>query len=267
MKTQVLLSTATTLPRLEVAFRIGHDLGFHGLEIMPYRWTNPDVVTDFAVKYSLPIKGIHFPFWWQTKSLLKVCQSEQTNREKVFALIWSCIFGPGHLNCAAADMRLYFRDAYLLLHPDTWHQMSPEDQRLLFGQKIFFENERPKLGEGEDTYDPCLIYRDIIKKESENLFGHWMMDPGHIQIATNANHLKPIPLALWYQQLRPKGLHLSFSDAGRLHELPNPEEWEELVPKIKAAPPEWLVIETKPGRHIEHRLHKARELISRDLGI
>lgn len=262
--TRVLLSSVVTLPLLEKAFQWARDFKFHGLELMPYRWTGVERVQYLSTIYGVPVTGIHLPFWWKTKPLRRVIQSEIDPKEKVFALIWWLIFGPGHSECPAVKLLHHFLDAYVNIHPDTYHQVP--DTRLIHGRDVYVENERPKRGEGEDTFNPFLICPYFLSS-SRFFRGRLMFDPGHIQIAQEEGKFPHRSIANLYLQLRPAGLHLSFSGEGRLHDLPSKKEWEELVELIRDWPPRYIVVETKPGPGARERVARAREMLEDDLGI
>lgn len=210
------------------------------------------------------VREIHLPFWARKKPFWKVLRSERDLREKNFACIWFLIFGPAHRRCPAAILCDRLPEAYVLVHPDTFHQMN--NLGFFSGRNVYFENERPKIGEGQDTYNPFLIKRDLARNTSL-LKGHLMFDPGHFQIALEQHILVGPPIHEVYRMLRPSGLHLSFSGEGRLHDLPSEEEWRLLVDVIKAYPPNYIVVETKPGPGSFERVAKAREMIELDLGI
>lgn len=264
MKTQVLLSSFVTLPFTESVFRWARTLKFDGLELMPYRWTSLEAIRQFSIINDVPVKGIHLPFWARKKSFWKVLRSEKDPKEKLFACIWLGLFGSAHRRCSAAILSDHFSEAYVLVHPDTFHQMNHPG--FFAGRTVYFENERPKIGEGEDTYNPFLIKRDLART-TPALKGCLMFDPGHAQIAQQEGKLLAQPIFALFAELRPSGLHLSFSAEGRLHDLPSEEEWRLLVDVIKAYPPRYIVVETKPGPDSFQRVVKAREMIKRDLGI
>ncbi len=262
--TELLLSSTTTLPWLEEAFRLAKSFHFDGLELMPYRWTTVNRVKRFSEIYQIPVKGVHLPFWWHTKPLWKVIASETEKREWVFATIWWFVFGSGHNNCPAVKLLKEFTGAYCLIHPDTYGQSQYQD--FMISRTLFFENERPKLQESAIAYDPWKIKKWLSEF---NLFfdGQLMLDPGHIQIAQKTGILPRWQILSVYQDLRPEGLHLSFSDGDRLHDLPTDEEWGQLVQAIKHAPPRYLVVETRPGPGTEKRLRKIRDMIRVDLNL
>lgn len=267
MRTQVLLSSVTTLPLLEPAFRIAKELGFHGLEVMPYRWTDPRKVNQLALGYQIPVLGVHLPFWWRSKSFSRVIAAETSVLEKGFACLWNCLFGPGHPTCPAVRLIDSFPDAYCLIHPDTFLQAKQEifNACNLQNRQVMFENERPKKGEPDLAFNPFEISEYLLPSFPKK--GKLMFDPGHVQIATANNHFRLTAMYRWYGRLWPEGLHLSFSGEGRLHDLPNEKEWEDLVNAIRNHPPEVLVVETRPGPGAYKRIKAAREMIRRDLGL
>lgn len=272
MKTEVLLSSVVTLPRLEPAFRLAKSLNFHGLELMPYRWTSRERIADLVLKYHIPIKGIHFPFWWKTKSLWRVIKSESEVREKIFAIIWWIIFGPGHSNCQAALLGKVFSKAYLLFHPDAYLQIHHLPDFLLTGRRVYFENERPKKGEPRETYNPFAIKSRLtgFSPNYKVYDGHLMLDPGHLQLAQQQGFLDPRPIEHVYSELKPEGFHLSFSGHRRFHDLPTDEEWKKMTAAIKTNPSQYLVVELKPGLKLSktyETLKMVREMIRRDIGI
>ena len=275
MKTQILLSSVITFPRTREIFQLAWALNnsgriIHGLEFLPYRWTRPETIDRLTQEYDVPVRGIHWPFWWRSKSLFKVLQSEYLGREKAFALVWAGVFGTGHSRyCTAARLKRHFPGAYHIIHPDTFHQM-PSSAFLqdIQSRVTFLEPERPKRGEAADTYDPYLIQKQLIPAlAASGLNVKMMFDPGHIRQAQEMGMLAKEPIAGMFANLKPAGLHLSMSGEGRLHDLPNSQEWGELVQAIRANPPEVIVIELKPQPNPYTKVIKAREMIRRDLGI
>jgi|SRR3989344_71483 len=258
--TKVLLSSVVTLPKTERAFALAKKLGFDGLELFPYRWTNPAAIAELSARYQVPVAGIHVPFWWHTKSLRKVIASETLLREKIFAGIWAGIFGAGHLNCPAVQLLKTFPAAYCIIHPDTFEQALLERHFFLTKSRpAFLENERPKKDTADWTHDPFRIRSHIIPLQPDRY--HLMFDPGHALLAQEQGCLPMMSVAELYEQLRPEGLHLSFSGNGRLHDLPTAEEWAELAEQIKRRPPRFVVVETSPGPGTEKKVSQARQML------
>jgi len=265
--TEVLLSSATTLPSTKKAFKLAAELQFDGLEIMPYRWTTVKQIADLAVSHSVPVRGVHFPFWWYTKPLWQVIASEQSPREWIYACIWWILFGPGHLGCSARKIMAVCPEAYCLIHPDTFAQC-PSPEYFFFRQwDLFLENERPKKGEPAITHDPFQIHGHSRQLKSNFYRAKLMLDPGHIQIAQQMGKLPERTIAELFRELKPEGLHLSFSGEGRLHDLPTDREWRPLAEAIKEYPPEFIVVETKPGPESFKRVAQGRAILRRDLDI
>ncbi len=265
METQVLLSSVVTLPSLPTAFLWAAQLGFHGLELFPHRRTEPAAVDRLARQYNMPVKGIHIPFWWKTKSLWQVIKSEYLVREKLFAGVWWVLFGPGHEDCPAVQLLKKFPQAYCLLHPDTYGQSLGQHQFFL-GHEVFLENERPKQGESTFTYDPLQIKSSLLPCLGA-LAGRLMFDPGHVLPAQEAGILEKRSIPEWYELLKPHGLHLSFSGEGRLHDLPTEDEWRSLALVITQYPPQVIVVETAPGFGAYERVRTARHMLQWNLGI
>src|SRR3989344_604623 len=264
--TKVLLSSVVTLPKTERAFALAKELKFDGLEIFPYRWTNPAGIAELSARYQVPIAGVHVPFWWHTKPLRKVITSETLLREKVFACVWASIFGAGHLNCPAVKLLKEFPEAYCLIHPDTFEQSLFERDHFLTKNRLtFLENERPKKGTRDWTHDPFLIRSHVFPLQPECY--RLMFDPGHVLLAQEQGHIPKMSVSELYEQLRPEGLHLSFSGDGRLHDLPTAEEWKGLAKQIKQHPPRFIVVETSPGSKAELKVVQARQMILFALGI
>jgi len=264
--TKVLLSSVVALPKTEQAFAIARKFGFDGLELFPYRWTNPTNIAELSNRYQVPVVGIHIPFWWHTKSLQKVIASETLLKEKVFACIWAGIFGAGHLNCTAVKLMKELPAAYCLIHPDTFDQALRERHYFLTKDRLtFFENERPKKNTNEWTHNPFSIRSHVIPLQFDRY--RLMFDPGHAVLAQEQGQLPEVSVSELYEQLRPEGLHLSFSGNGRLHDLPTVDEWNRLAEQIKQRPPRYLVVETKPGPGSRKRVEMARSMIQKDLGV
>ena len=268
-KPRVLLSSVVTFPRTEPAFRMAKELGFDGLELFPYRWTTTREIKRLSEAYAIRISGIHLPFWWHTKPLWKVWLSEYQLREWAFATLWFITFGSGKKNCPAIRLKADFPEAYVLIHPDTYHQALRAEQDInawLLDREIFFENERPKKDEQQSTYD-LISLKGLIETFPDQR-GRLMFDPGHFMLAQTLGKVpKQLHIPTLYTLSIPEGLHLSFSDEGRLHDLPTPEEWKELADKINQDPPQYLVVETKPGLGSRKRVDIARKMILRDLGV
>ncbi|MBI4050847.1 MAG: hypothetical protein HY396_02640 [Candidatus Doudnabacteria bacterium] len=256
METQVLLSSVVALPRLKPAFQLAKQHHFDGIELFPYRWTTGGQLTDLANQYNVPVVGVHFPFWWETKSLAEVVASETWWREKGFACLWWMLFGPGHLTCPAMEVLRVFPEAYCLVHPDVFTRAGLGLEHFLQGREVFVENERPKIGEGVHTYNPYRIRENILPLLPK---GQFMFDPRHIIIAQKMGYLsKGLRITTIYRELKPEGLHLSFGQL--LHQ-------EELAETTREHPPRYIVVETIPGPGAEARVGQARNMLHDAFGI
>jgi len=253
----------------EKAFKIGRNLGVQGIELLPYKWSpkgssgTPEKMLDLARKYNLPIRGIHLPFWWDTKSLPQVIRSLYGLNEKALHLVYQFLIGPGNKNCNAFRLMEQCPEAYILLHPDTFRQMPTEDKKRLARKEVFFENERIKKGEN-NTFEE-ILKRTIPYAVTFGIDANLMFDPRHYQTNSRRGSIKQRDLSEIWRNYRPAGLHFSFLGQGYNCVLPDPKTWDLLKEAIKENPPKELVLEIGPNK--ERDMEKAREIIQKDLGI
>jgi len=275
--TELILSNSCTgfkgVLNIEENYKVAQSLGLKGLELIPFKYTQPEKLLDLSEKYDIDIKGLHLPLWWETKSLSKVLAAEVDIKEKAYQILWNVIIGPGKMNCSALKISEEFENAYLLSHPDTYHQIPNSlKDNLLRKRNFFFENERAKkiyfseLREGKDTHDPYSIKNRLLPSiKLLGLKGKLMFDPRHTQIAQNRELIPKKPLYEIWDELKPEGLHFSFYDKykGEGHNLPVESQWKDFSYAIKQNPPEYIVIEMASIPDAE----KSREIIGKDLGI
>jgi len=274
VKTELLLSSSAA-GGLDIrkAFEMGSQLDVSGIEIMPYKSSlftlegNVGNISELADRYKLPVRGVHFPFWWETKSTFRAIWNEFPNiKEMAMALAWAYLVGPGSKDSLASQLATNFRDAYLLFHGDTFCQMPEEDMKYFTGRKVLFETERPKRNSRNDLQ--WIVETVIPIAHKSGVDGKIMFDPRHIQIAQMQGKADNILLEqIWMKyQGQMGGMHFSFiRDGNYFPSSPSPEVWSHLKEAVKAYPPKILVLEVGPGKQRE--LEKCRDLVYRDLGI
>lgn len=238
---KVLLSSATTFPRPDMVFELAKKVEADGVELLPYRWRN---IEDMAAieEQTVPILGIHAPFWSSKKSMAQVRGRETKLSEKYgFSILWNSLYGSENGNSKAVQIARQRPDAYLLLHPDVFDDVK---EKLNLNSRIFLEPERPKKEEPEFTDNPTELAKYIAQQKNPNI--HMMFDPRHYQIAQQEGKIADESVSNAYQRIKPHGLHFSFYNGNTATELPDQKTWNEFLPVLKEQPPEFLVVELTP---------------------
>ncbi len=267
MSTELLLSTATTGLRMKKAFQLARELKIPGVEVFPFRWTTVCSVEALSHQSGVEVRGIHYPFWWDTVSHADVVKAESTKKERLLASwIYPLIIGSGHVDCSAARIAAEFPSAYHLVHADVLMQMPFSLRVDLFTQRdVYIENQRPKNGANVRTvYDPEAIQQSFFMR-LPFYHGHLMFDPRHVQIAQQQGLLEKRSMADLYTALQPGGLHFSFlRDNPTKSSLPWDSTWVDFRDALKQYSPKYVVIETTTGRR---DVERARDMIGKVLNI
>jgi hypothetical protein len=253
---------------LEKSFELARENDIGNIEIIPLRWTTTKDIERLSSKYNVDVTAVHFPLRYHTTPLWKCLVAENSKEEKLYrqALV-DFVLGPGKPNCAAVKIAREFPEAYLELHPDTFHQI-PEDElgELFRGiDKITFENERPKKGVGIDTYDVMEIKRALIpsvKNKGSFKKVDVSFDIRHLQIASAGGYIRG-DIKEIYREISPERVHFvgynPSRDSGQ--DIPDETFWRDMASVIKSFPPEEILIEVAGARNVKI----AREMIIKNL--
>lgn len=290
---KILLSTSAAGGfNTEKAFRIARDLGT-GVELMPYnpkmlakilspvfgavnedyviKQGNPKRISSYSNHYGVEVEGIHMPFWWHTKPLREVIESERDFSEKIYSFAWSQAIRSGSLDSMAVRLSREFPQAYLLSHPDVFRQMPEKDRVAFAGRDIYFENERNKgssfFSDGiQDSgkNDIETIVNEIFPAARDSgIIPHLMFDSRHAQLDMKKGYMKTEKLSNLWERYKPEGLHFSFKSPqkGGFPNLPDVDTWDDFKESLKEYPPKYVVLEIGPGK--EDDLKAAKEIIDK----
>lgn len=247
-KPELVLSNTTTFfgGRIEAVFQKAKQYGFKYVELVPYRWVDPQQAYELSQKYGIEIAGIHLPEWWAKKSLLAILRDRSSLLEKIFDLLWWFYLGAASNNPGLnlTDILLVQKQnpvPYLLFHADVVHELGKAFDKLTRRFPIVIENVLYYKKVPEFFWDPLKIRQYL---DDRGLRAGLTFDPGHYQYARA--QLPSLNLLHTYRKISPEVIHISFDHFPSVHGLPNQQEQKELVQMLQIHAPNYLVLETNP---------------------
>lgn len=242
IKPRLVLSSTTSFffGGIRAAFQNAAKYGFKYLEIIPYRWSDPQKILELQKKYGVKVAGIHLTQWWG-RSVWQMLREKPGFWEKLFVLVWQFYLGDSAKNPGWQIAQKLDDRPYLVIHADVAAHMGENLKTLARKFNLAIENLQY-----EPAYPKFYWHAEALKKEMTARADsqiNFVFDPGHFG-------LKPIPpntpsLAEAYQILKPEVVHVGYHN-GAYHTLPNPQEQEELKKLLQIHPPRYLVLETNP---------------------
>lgn len=240
---ELVLSNTTSffIGGIEKTFQKAKKFGFNYLELVTYRWTNPDEILHWREKYGINVGGIHMAQWWD-KTLWQEFFHLRSFLEKIFAFVWAFYLGDAAKNPGLKlAEKLPPNNPYLLIHTNViadmgWETFAKLTQRF----HVVIENLPYHKTYPQYFWDPLAIKQELDKRglHAGLVFDHAHFQPTHRQFPT-------LNLLEIYRQSAPEVLHISYNNFG-IHTLPNKQERDQLVEMLKIHQPRYITIETNP---------------------
>ncbi|MDP3993734.1 MAG: hypothetical protein U1C57_01470 [Candidatus Doudnabacteria bacterium] len=221
---KLVLSNTTTFfsGRIESVFKKAKKNGFKYVEIIPYRWTTAQEVSNLEKKYGVQVAGIHMPQYWL-----------RNPKSSIFNLVFGFYLG-GAANSPgfAITKSLSNRRPYLLFHANVADEMGDKSREISHQFHTLVENIPYRTNYPENYWNP------VVSKESGFVF-----DPGHYkETPTDIPHPDMLEV---YEKTLPEVVHISYNTWFQ-HVLPDKKEQDELRRCFSIHRPRYLVLETNP---------------------
>lgn len=256
---ELVLSSTTSFFRgnLKAAFQNARKFGFSYLEIIPYRWSNPQEILKLEKEYGVQVVGIHLTEWWR-KSFWQAFRDCPDFWEKLFSPIWQFYLGNSVMSSSwQIAQSLRDRKPYLVLHANLLFEMGePELRKLSSEYRILAENLPFYPQYPKSYWDLNALKADM---QQRGIVPGFVFDPGHFY--QNRQKHPELDIFQTYQNIKPEVIHISYNNFG-FHNLPNRQEQTELSSLLRLHKPQYLVLETRP----DISLAKSKRLMEKILG-
>jgi len=258
LKPKLVLSNTTTFfsGNIENVFKKAKKHGFNYLELLLYRWTDPESILALERKYNIEVAGIHMPEQWKQPLWHEIKQRKKLLEKLLPVLFWFYLEkapkNPGF--DLARILQENGRNPYLLFHSDLLPEIGKEIKLIAEKFNLAIENAPYQKNLPGEAFDPVVI-RETLKRLNKNIF---VFDPAHYKETVKST--PSLSLIQTHEKTKPDVLHIGYNDyLPFMHALPNSKSQKELVEMLRLHSPEYIVIETNPLVSVK----KAKALLER----